>query len=188
MEGNLRKFKYRFEVKWVLPRSVWSLILMRVASVVSLCLGRSTFFLVCNALFSLILFIVVSAGHSCLFVIIIWIFALILRQEVLWKTFFSLLRRENSFKLSDGLSNLRFVWGVVEKSAAEKSPILLQNAYSKVTILVAPVCWSTESCFKRETIYQVEFSPHYYSCCAFTGFLNHKITAWKAKILAILTK
>ena len=107
---------------------------------------------------------------------------------MLRQTFFSLLRWENSFQLSDCLSYLRLVRGVVEEGSAEKSPILLQNAYGEVTVLVAAICWSTEGCLERETVYQVKFAPHHNSRCTFTSFLDHEIAAWKAKILTILTK
>ena len=115
------------------PGSVWALVLVGIAAVVwSFHLVRwAAFLLVSDALFGLVfLFVVIAAGCSCrclLVIIEIWISSslLILRQEVLWKTLFSLLRREHSFELSYSFSDFGLIWSVIEERTAEKSAIFL---------------------------------------------------------------
>ena len=57
-----------------------------------------------------------------------------------------------------------------------------------MTVLVSAICRSTESSLQRETIYQVEFAPHYNSGRALTSLLHDKVAAGEAEILRILAK
>lgn len=57
-----------------------------------------------------------------------------------------------------------------------------------MAVLVSAISRSAEGRFKRETVYQVEFTPHDDASSRFTGFLNDEIATVETKILRILTK
>ena len=107
---------------------------------------------------------------------------------MLTQTLFGLLRWKHGFKFANGFTNLWLVWCVVEKRSAEEPAALLKDVDGKVAVLVSTVSRSAEGGFKRETIYQIEFSPHDNARSGFSGFLNHEVATVETKILRILTK
>lgn len=57
-----------------------------------------------------------------------------------------------------------------------------------MTILVYATRWSTEGAFEGETIDQTELSPHHYTSCRFTRFLNNEVTVWETEMFSVTTK
>jgi hypothetical protein len=54
-----------------------------------------------------------------------------------------------------------------------------------MAVLVATFRGPTEGGLEREAIYQVEFSPHYYSCRALSRLLNDEVAVIEAKVFII---
>jgi len=57
-----------------------------------------------------------------------------------------------------------------------------------MAILVASTGWSTECRLQRETIYQVELTPHYHSCGGFSSLLDNEVAAIETEVLRVFTK
>jgi len=57
-----------------------------------------------------------------------------------------------------------------------------------VAVFVKPISWATETNLKRETVNQVEFFPHDYSCSGLSTFLNIKVAGVEAKMLSVLVE
>ena len=107
---------------------------------------------------------------------------------MLRESLFSFLRREHSFELTDGLPNLRLVGGVVEQSATEKAPILFQDSYSEMAVLIASLSRAAEGRLESEAIYQVEFAPHNDTGGTLTRLLHCEVASVEAEIFRVLTK
>ena len=54
-----------------------------------------------------------------------------------------------------------------------------------MTVLVATFCGPTEGGLEREAIYQVEFSPHNYSCRTLSCLLNDEVAMIETKVFII---
>ena len=57
-----------------------------------------------------------------------------------------------------------------------------------LSILSIRHVWPTKGTFECETIYKMEFFPHYYSCGRFSSFLNLKIAILHTEVLRSLRK
>ena len=107
---------------------------------------------------------------------------------MLRETLLSLLRREHSLKLTDGLANLRLIAGVVEQSAAKETATVFEHRYREVAVLIAALRSSAIGRLQREAINQIELTPHYDSSSAFSCLLNLEIASIEAEVIRILAE
>ena len=111
-----------------------------------------------------------------------------MHTELHTKPFFILGWREDSLQVCDCISDLYLIAGIVHQSNAEVLSQLFKKRYSEVTVLIDPGCWTAEGALESETVDQVKLSPHNYSSCGLSHFLNDEVAVLETEMLRVLAE
>jgi hypothetical protein len=121
------------------------------------------------------------------FSLLLFFVSCILDAKLNTKAFFVFRWRKHNLEFCNSFSDFRLAARIVNQCDTKLATKIFEHSDCEMTIFVQAICRPLERTFEGETVYQIEFSPHYYTCSRLPSFLYYEVTIGEAKILCIST-